>query len=922
MRLRTSLFLVVALVSAFPVNAQEVTGRIIGIVRDESRAVMPGSTVTVTSPAIPGGPMTVVTTEQGEYRLVGLPPGVYKMTVVLNGFSTYEEADLRVTAGGTIERNITLPLASVAETITVSGESPVVDTRRTGIAATKTLEEIESVPLERRSNTDYASRLPGATASSYNATNGVTIMGSPTAEVTMTQDGAQYNNVKSGGGYPIADVDAVEEVSVTLLGASAEYQQAQGGVMNIINKSGTNAFRGDGRYYHLLKGATSTPFTLPCRCPEGQTGFKWYGNPDYSGHFGGPLVKDRLWYFFGGTTVGWSYREPGQAAPPQNLLDQGLWMRYDTRLSAKVTWKITDKIMFTQSNLYEWWEYLNPFPNSTTPLEAVNWYPGDIRVGGSTITATLNNSTVLTARYSAFVMPDSFIGMGPQLTQKDITTAARRDTFTSLDSGNRFNGAEAGYPRRDEFALKLNQYIAGSRFTHNLRYGFQIRKNHTHQELVFPTGVRYFDFNGQPDEAEFRDPSSYGAQENAASIWAEDELNIGGRLTLQAGLRYDNMKAISPDVPAIDGSTLIERGTPIVQFYGFRETGANIEGRGTLFSWNTVSPRVGVNLKLTDDGKTVLRGTAGRFYQRIILNDFLDLHPGITNTTRRRFNPATASYSTFISTVDPNVNLDIDPNINPDWTDSFSVGIDREIARNMGFSVSYAYKKWGDLIGWKDTGGVYGTQTVTSPKGPITVFPLLNATSARKFVRTNGPGFFAKYQGLMLSLTKRFSNRWLANVNYTRADLERFNPSGQDPNDLINAGGEPRTDGRPHVFNVQGMVRIPKIEVELGTNLSMVSGQPYGSQFQVTLPQGRRSIFMEEMGTYRTPFQKYVMLRVTKNLRFSTNRLELIMETRNLLDEESDGSVASQIFGAANFGQPNVWAWPRRTYLGVRYFFR
>jgi hypothetical protein len=916
------LFLVLGLSFTQSLGAQGVTGTLFGVVRDESRAILPGTTVTVSSPAMPGGPATVVSNDRGEYRLVELMPGVYKMTVSLAGFSTYEEADLRVTAGGTTERNLTLPLATVAETITVSGQAPVVDTRRTGIAATKTLEEIESVPLERRSNTDYASRLPGATASSYNATNGVTIMGSGTQEVTMTQDGAQYNNVKSGGGYPIADVDAVEEVSVTLLGASAEYQQAQGGVMNIINKSGTNAFRGDGRYYHLLKDVASTPFTLPCNCPEGQTGFKWYGNPDYSGHFGGPILKDRLWYFVGGTTVGWSYREPGQAAPPSDLLDQGLWMRYDTRLSGKVTWKITDKILFTQSNLYEWWEYLNPFPNNTTPLEAVNWYPGDIRVGGSTVTATLNSTTVLTARYSAFVMPDSFIGMGPQLTQKDITTAARRDTFTSLDSGNRFNGAEAGWPRRDEFAAKLNQYIAGNRFTHNLRYGFQIRKNHTHQQTVFPTGVRYFDFNGQPDEAEFREPSSFGAQENATSIWAEDEMNIGGRLTLQVGLRYDNMKAVSPEVPAIDGSTLVERGTPIVQFYGFEQTGATIEGRGTLFSWNTVSPRFGVNLKLTEDGKTVLRGTAGRFYQRVILNDFLDLHPGITNTTRRRWNPATANYSTFISTVDPNANLDIDSDINPESTDSFSVGFDREIARNMGFSVSYAHKRWDNLLGWIDTGGVYGTQTVNTPKGPLTVFPLLNSTSARKFVRTNGPGFSARYHGFMTSVGKRFANRWLANVNYTYADLVRFNPGGQDPNDLINAGGEPRTDGRPHVFNVQGMVRIPKIEVDLGTNLSMVSGQPYGSQVQVTLPQGRRSIFMEEMGTYRTPFQRYVMLRASKSIKFQANRLELIAEMRNLLDEESDGSVASQIFGAANFGQPNVWAWPRRMYLGVRYFFR
>jgi hypothetical protein len=315
-RLPTLLLLVVGFSSPVSVNAQESTGRVFGVVRDGSGAVLPGTTVTASSPAIPGGPVAVVTNAQGEYRFAELPPGIYVLTVELAGFSKYVESEFRVTSGATTERNITLPLATVAETITVSGETPLVDTRRSGIAATKLLEEVESIPIERRAATDYVSRLPGTTASSYNATNGVSIMGSTTSEVTMTQDGAQYNNVKSGGSYPIADVDAVEEVSVTLLGATAEYQQAQGGVMNLVNKSGTNTFRGDGRYYWLPEWGTSTPFKLPCRCPEGETGFKWYGNDDFSGHFGGPILKDRLWYFVGGR------RSAGPIGRPASLRRQ------------------------------------------------------------------------------------------------------------------------------------------------------------------------------------------------------------------------------------------------------------------------------------------------------------------------------------------------------------------------------------------------------------------------------------------------------------------------------------------------------------------------------------------------------------------------------------------------------------------------
>ena len=295
--------------------------------RDASQAVLPGATVTATSPVMPGRTLTAVTNEQGEYRFTELTPGIYKLVITLQGFSTYDEADLRVTAGGTIERNVTLPLATVAETVTVSGESPIVDTRRAGITQVQTVEQVEAVPLERRAQTDYASRLPGATASSYNATNGVNIMGSSNSEVAMTQDGAPYNNALTGGGYAIGDVDNVQEVSVTMLGASAEYAQAQGGVMNVITKSGTNQFRGDARYYWLNKGSTSTPFTQPCTTARtGETGFKWYWNPDYSAHAGGPIVKDRLWWYFGGTKVGWQFRQPGTDAQP--VVDAV--MRYDT----------------------------------------------------------------------------------------------------------------------------------------------------------------------------------------------------------------------------------------------------------------------------------------------------------------------------------------------------------------------------------------------------------------------------------------------------------------------------------------------------------------------------------------------------------------------------------------------------------------
>ena len=115
-------------------DAQVVTGTITGVVSDDSRAVLPEVTITVTSPALPGGPVTTITNAQGAYRFSTLPPGAYEMVVSVAGFAAYVEKDLWVTVGGTIERNVTLGVATLAEAITVRGETPVVDPRQTGVS--------------------------------------------------------------------------------------------------------------------------------------------------------------------------------------------------------------------------------------------------------------------------------------------------------------------------------------------------------------------------------------------------------------------------------------------------------------------------------------------------------------------------------------------------------------------------------------------------------------------------------------------------------------------------------------------------------------------------------------------------------------------------------------------------------------------
>ena len=231
---------------------------------------------------------------------------------------------------------------------------------------------------------------------------------------------------------------------------------------------------------------------------------------------------------------------------------------------------------------------------------------------------------------------------------------------------------------------------------------------------VWPGGVLYLDFNGAPDQAQYQSPLVYAAESRSQGVWAEDELTMG-RLTMTPGVRFDRMVAISPAAPVVDPAAYSGTDGLCHCNQSFGETGATIPGLGEMFSWKKVSPRMGINVRLTSDSRTVLRATAGRYYRTVFLNDFAGVHPGITPVTLARFDPVTRDYTTIISVTDSKANLAVDPDIDAPYTDQYSIGVDREIARNLGVSVTYVHKTSRDQIGWRDIGGIYGTQTVTSP---------------------------------------------------------------------------------------------------------------------------------------------------------------------------------------------------------------
>ena len=589
----TATFALAWLVLTGAADAQIVTGTILGSVIDESKSVLPGVTATITSPVLSGGPQTIATDTKGQYRFAGLAPGTYTLTLTLQGFGTYSE-ELRVVTGATVERNVTLKVGAMAESITVTGESPMVDTRSAAVASTTTREVIENLPIIRTTVTDYVQATPGVSASSPGAYNEqIQVMGSPSNETTYVHDGVVINHVRTGNTWQGADIDSVEEINTVALGASVEWQSTAGGVVNVVTKSGTNKYEGDFTAYWKSNQLQSQSIKVDCNCPDGQTGFNLGKMRDESVHIGGPIMKDRLWFYSGFQHYAFTYAPPGTYPPEQPTSH---W----NRLPIKATWQINPTLKFSSLLHYEWWGGYSTGPTRSVTREAAQYYDtAHINSYGEEVNKTFGNATMLTVRAGGWWEPNqSYTAV-----TGDLVAPSHTDNFTGLVSQG-VPSINRVIMRRDAQSAKMERYISGRRAQHSLRFGVQLERAHAVSQTAFPSGVQYYDFNGAPDYALFSEPSVQGAAFNTQGVWVEDQVTVGSRVTFTGGLRWDRMEGTSPSEQAVNNK--------------LEDTGATIAGLGDMFTWHVASPRAGVNVKLTADGKSVVRATYGRAYRQIL----------------------------------------------------------------------------------------------------------------------------------------------------------------------------------------------------------------------------------------------------------------------------------------------------------------
>jgi hypothetical protein len=607
-----------ACITLFPAIVLGQSGSIAGAVRDTSGAVMPGVTVEAASPALIEQVRSVTTDEKGQYKIVDLRPGVYTVTFTLPGFAAVKREGIELTTQFTAIVNAELRVGAITETVTVTGESPVVDTQRTQQVKVMTRDVIDAVPTGKTfqnigvlvPGVTIAAGGTGATPYDVGGSSGeqqvqMAIHGGATADMVVQMDGMRFNNLCGSGSYTgISGNDGgIEQVSFETGAISAE--MGTGGIrVNLIPKEGGNTFKGS----FFLNGANnsfqSDNLTDSLK-NQGLTAVNQVKRVwDVNGSLGGPIVKNKLWFYFASRYWGLDKypadsfydSDPRYFVYAQDRSRRGVDDSWNVSNAVRLTWQATPRNKITayidkQNRLTgHWFIGQGGIFGLTTPEGSwIQRTPIGHLVQGKW-TSTVTSRMLIEAGVSIY---DQEYTREPQ---PDVTptTLSVRDNAT----GRRINAA----PYYSEHFSLLRTYTASLSYvtgSHAMKIGMNLSEGPRHEiarvnqdmTLVFSgtTAVQAI-LTASPRDAHERLNADMG-------IYAQDQWTVN-RWTLNLGLRFDYLNA-----------KLEDQHFPAGTFVPARDLGEITN----LPSWKDLGPRLGVSYDLFGTGKTALKTSVSRY---------------------------------------------------------------------------------------------------------------------------------------------------------------------------------------------------------------------------------------------------------------------------------------------------------------------
>jgi hypothetical protein len=964
-----------AIVFAFglaPAAAQtgQTFGELAGKVTDAQGGALPGVTVTLSGPAVMGTP-TSVTSEQGRYRFPAVASGTYTLKFELAGFSPMVREGIVVPVRQTITVDAELKLASLQETVTVSGQSPTVDVENTKVGARLSQEILTAVPTSR---TIFGSTtvLPGMTMGrqdpgGLNAATSTGMVAHGAANYNLNYYGVTADTPQNYGSMYYMDFGSAEEISVDTAAMGAEVGGGGGANINVIPKSGGNNLKGDVNWSVTGKGYwdhfTGNNITDGLRA-QGITDPTLQKLNDFNADAGGPFIKDKLWWF--GSFRNYSTVEATAGYTVVNP-DGSLTNPFDSNLRNYTT---SGKYQINKNNqLSMFWTYNRKFqPNRnagvTQPLPKGTLHQESPKnLINANWTSVFGQNTFLEVSSTYFHMH------WPSTWADEFNALPANQQFPStfnITTGIYIDGPEpTGERFRDAYRhqtnIGLTRYIDGFLgASHQLKTGFENWWTPTGTDGFVVQGDTRIRYTGAADVCNatvrsgcvpseaflYNTPLTQLTKMRNFAAFVQDRASYS-RVTLNLGLRWSYYD-----------------GTIPAQSNGGSEWGAlcaacnqSFPEIKTPYAWNTLAPRTGVVVKLTEDGKNVAKASYSRYFESMYTTEFSSINGNGINTS----GVATYVFRGDLNgngTVDPNElgalksqfvpkSNAIDPNLRDPKNDEIMFAFQRELANNWSLNVDWIQRWFRDATTDQDCFGIPCNQvasTVYQPTRVVTDFgpDNLRGTADDRtltfydvkpeyvgkdtFFHTNCGNNVAvdcvqRYKALEISVNKRMSNRWQLQGSYVWSRLDGIQPGINtnstttrnvldftNPNNLIDLGAGPGqgrgANDQPHAFKLLGSYQAPW-GINLGANYQALSGLPIDRTLTVPLAQGSRSIAVDPRGTDRADRLSLLSLRADKGVRFSGHRASFVAELHNVLNssagQNSYGSLTQGFASQAAF---------------------
>ncbi|MBV8517530.1 MAG: TonB-dependent receptor [Acidobacteria bacterium] len=951
---RSSLSLFTALLASLLVTvsafAQLQTGNIFGTVKGADGAVLPGVTVTLSGV---GAPQTTVTDETGRFRFISLSPATYTLKAELAGYGTASRSGVTVNIGRNADVEMKLS-PSISDAIVVTSDAPLLDTRKTGTGNDVPRVELEKIP-SARDPWVILQQTPGVSMDRNNVGGNESgqqsvyvSKGTVGTQATWNVDGVNVTDFAATGSSPsYYDFDSFEEMQITT-GGSDPRIMTPGVQLNMVTKRGTNDFNGSARYYR-----TSNAWQADPRIPSEASSYlarvnEINGISDAGGEVGGPIIKDKLW-FWGGygkqniNILSASIVAGARFQDKTLLKNENLKFNAQPWASNSLTFvdQFGDKIKLgrnvsTTRFPASAWNQDNRYDNGTGSLTD----PTLLKVEDTQLFGSNLYFTGLVSKVQGGFQLIADNGKGCRTFDCGMDTLP---AYISEADGGAFERSYLsveGLRPQTQYRLDGSAFLNTGAINHELKFGYGYREAKVTSRTAWPGGEYtdlYSETGGTDVVALQRFPLlTFFSKSTDAYI---GDTMLLGNLTVQAALRFDQQKG-GNSAGVAQANPVIPEVLPTINF-----------DAATGLTWRNVSPRIGITYALGADRRTLLRAGYNRYVDQmsattvtptsagaysLVYYYFNDLnHDKIAQHDEIDFDYGPLAFGGF-DPSNPTASTAFtrwDHNLKAPTTDEILLGGEREILTNFSVGVNLTYRKLRDFI------GTYGEKhqgqsdfltsadyvqaapvTATLPNGQtrsLTYYQLAPGVAVPVYsVIRNIPDYSQTYKGLELNLIKRMSNRWMMRGNLTLQDWTQDAGPGAsaDPTlqrttqgsgfftacltcdgSVIYQSTGSGSKGNVYInskwsTSLTGLYQIPIVETSLGFNLNSRQGYALPYVWLVRPPTGEGTkalIATEDVDSVRLPNVTQLDMNLSKDFRVHGVGFTVSVDAFNILNSNT-----------------------------------